>query len=243
MVYWGCSTTRNRCAWALCTAFAVAATACLCVGAGQMWLCNQRAAGGLQSPQELGSCRVKAGIVMALCPVMVLLGVLPSLLFFQSCMAEAPPQPVDWEQVSRPSAVAAAACLQEADWCWEVVMTGLCWALLGCAGGCGIQYTLEQQSSQYLGDCCSSTCYVIVCQCQCYCCCCRRTCQHQASLSCAARQTEQQCTATMLMGSSYRRQTAAGTWHAHPHHLQSCTQGPAGSQLTMTHSTHQEGVC
>lgn len=102
MVYWGCSTCRNRCAWAATAAFALTAAALLCVGAGQMWLCNLRAptaAGGPQQQQAVGNCRVRAGIIMALCPVVVILGLLPSLLFFQSCLAVPPPQPVDWEKV------------------------------------------------------------------------------------------------------------------------------------------------
>jgi hypothetical protein len=101
MVYWGCSTLRNRCVWTVCAAFAIAATVLLCVGAGQMWVCNQRPTPAQHTQQQnVGSCKIKAAILMALCPVVVILGLLPSLLFFQSCLAAPPPPPVDWEKVS-----------------------------------------------------------------------------------------------------------------------------------------------
>lgn len=98
MVYWGCSTAQNRCVWAGCAFFAVAATVLLCAGSARMFVCNHSSAADLPR-QEVGPCRVKAGLVMALCPVLVIFGVLPSLLFFQSCCAEPPPQDVDWEKV------------------------------------------------------------------------------------------------------------------------------------------------
>lgn len=66
-----------------------------------MWGCNHRAAtaaGSLQH-QHVGACRAKAGIIMALCPVVIIAGLLPSLLFFQSCFAVPPPPPEDWEKV------------------------------------------------------------------------------------------------------------------------------------------------
>lgn len=100
-MYWGCSTARNRCAWAACAAFALTATALLCVGAGHMWVCNHRAPSESFQQQDLGNCRVRAAITMALCPVVIILGLLPGLLFFQSCLALPPPQePVDWDKVS-----------------------------------------------------------------------------------------------------------------------------------------------
>jgi hypothetical protein len=76
-----------------------------------MWGCNHRAAaaaaGSLQQ-QHVGACRAKAGIIMALCPVVIIAGLLPSLLFFQSCFAVPPPLPEDWEKVR-----ATVRCIQD----------------------------------------------------------------------------------------------------------------------------------
>lgn len=100
MVYWGCGTARNRCVWTVGAAVSLTGIVLLCAGAGRMWVCNHTPSGEWL-PQELVTCRVQAGILIALCPLVVILGVLPSLLFFQSCYAIRPPAPVDWEKVSR----------------------------------------------------------------------------------------------------------------------------------------------
>jgi hypothetical protein len=103
MVYWGCGTARNRCAWVLCVGIAVAGTAVFCAGAGHMWVCNHQPGssssrfGGFGDAP--GSCKLQAGVMMAVGPLVVGLGVAPCLLFFASCMAVPPPPPVDWAEV------------------------------------------------------------------------------------------------------------------------------------------------
>lgn len=118
MVYWGCSTARNRFMWGVLGACTATAVVLLSVGSSQLWHCNHSSTGGSSTRHptaDISACRVRAGILMALCPLLLLLGVLPSLLFFQSCLATQPPPPADWAVVSasgmlrsRRSAVSAA---------------------------------------------------------------------------------------------------------------------------------------
>jgi hypothetical protein len=105
MVYWGCATRRNRCVWGACSALSLAGAALLCAGCASMWQCNHRGSSSSSGSsaaghQALHDCRVRAGVLMAVGPLVVLLAVLPSLLFFISCLALPPtPPPGDWAEV------------------------------------------------------------------------------------------------------------------------------------------------
>uniref|UniRef100_A0A383VT93 Uncharacterized protein n=1 Tax=Tetradesmus obliquus TaxID=3088 RepID=A0A383VT93_TETOB len=81
MVYWGCGTTRNRCMWATFATSALLGSLLLIAGGAKLDICSKLP---LKVHVAAGAC--SAGpVAMMVIGAFVLLGTIPSLLFFSGC--------------------------------------------------------------------------------------------------------------------------------------------------------------